>query len=81
MLTLLAYLLLAISNLIGSLVPPLKKKKEDMVRIPYSFVVESLIYAMVIARLDITHVVGLVSKLLSNPNRDHWKLGNGCSDI
>ena len=29
-------------------------------------------YAMVCTRPDIAHVVGTVSKLLSNPSRKHW---------
>jgi hypothetical protein len=48
------------------------KEKEDMERIPYVSVVGSLIYAMVCTRLDIAYVVGVVSRFLSNPGREHW---------
>jgi len=34
--------------------------------IPYSSAVESLMYAMVCARPDIAHAVGVVSRFLSN---------------
>jgi hypothetical protein len=43
-----------------------------MERIPYASVVGSLIYAMVCMRLDIAHAVGVVSRFLSNPGREHW---------
>ena len=39
--------------------------------IPYSLAVGSLIYAMVCTRPDITHAVGVVSRFLSNPGKQH----------
>uniref|UniRef100_A0A2N9EWM8 Integrase catalytic domain-containing protein n=1 Tax=Fagus sylvatica TaxID=28930 RepID=A0A2N9EWM8_FAGSY len=41
--------------------PSSNKEKENMASIPYSFVVGSLMYAMVCTRLDIAHAVGVVS--------------------
>ena len=32
----------------------------------------SLIYAMVCTRPDIAHSVGVVSRFLSNPGKEHW---------
>ena len=39
--------------------------------VPYASVVGSLMYAMVCTRPNITHV-GIVSRFLSNPGREHW---------
>ncbi|GJW63265.1 retrovirus-related pol polyprotein from transposon TNT 1-94 [Tanacetum coccineum] len=33
----------------------------------------SVMYAMVCTRPDITHAVGIVSRFMSNPGREHWK--------
>ncbi|GAU50368.1 hypothetical protein TSUD_284660 [Trifolium subterraneum] len=44
----------------------------DMKRVPYASAVVSLMYAMVCTRPDIAHVVGTVSRFLSNPGREHW---------
>ncbi|GLU00920.1 hypothetical protein SLE2022_182550 [Rubroshorea leprosula] len=52
--------------------PSNDEEKEDMHRIPYASAMDSLMYAMVCARLDIAHEVGLVSHFLSNPRREHW---------
>jgi len=46
-------------------------EKTDMQRVSYASVVGSLMYVMVCTRPDIAHVVGTVSKFLSNPGREH----------
>ncbi|KAL6342211.1 hypothetical protein AAG906_006827 [Vitis piasezkii] len=43
-----------------------------MRKVPYALAVGSLMYAMVYTRLDIAHVVGVVSKFLSNLGKEHW---------
>ncbi|CAL2257280.1 unnamed protein product [Prunus armeniaca] len=43
-----------------------------MAMVPYSSAVGSLMYAMICTRPDITHAVGVVSKFLSKPGREHW---------
>ena len=50
-----------------------KKEKKDIVSTIYSLVVGSLMYAMVCTRLDIAHVVGVVSRFMVNPGKDHWE--------
>jgi len=45
-----------------------------MSRVPYASAVGSLMYAMVCTRRDIAHVVGIVSRFLSNPGREHWNV-------
>ena len=44
-----------------------------MQKIPYASAVGSLTYAQVCTRLDITFVVGVLGRYLSNPGLQHWK--------
>ena len=51
------------------------KSEEDIAEmklIPYASAVGSLMYAMVCTRPDIAHAVGLVSRFMSNPGKEHW---------
>ena len=50
--------------------PSTDKEKEEMDKVPYASAVGSLMYAMVCTRPDITHAVGVVSRFLSNPERN-----------
>ena len=43
-----------------------------MKKVSYTSVVGSLMYAMVCTRPDIAHAVGVVSRFLSNPGKEHW---------
>ncbi|XP_056164317.1 secreted RxLR effector protein 161-like [Syzygium oleosum] len=43
-----------------------------MARIPYASAVGSLMYAMVCTRPDIAQAVGVLSRYMSNPGREHW---------
>ncbi|RVW83710.1 Retrovirus-related Pol polyprotein from transposon TNT 1-94 [Vitis vinifera] len=43
-----------------------------MRKVPYTSAMGSLMYAMVCTRLDIAHVVGVVSKFLFYPGKEHW---------
>ena len=52
--------------------PTSKKDKEEMMKIPYASAVGSLMYAMVCTRPNIAHAVGVVSRFLSNPGKEHW---------
>lgn len=49
------------------------KEKEEMSKIPYASAVGSLMYAMVCTRPDIAHSVGVVSRFLANPGKQHWQ--------
>ena len=51
--------------------PTSEKDKKDMSKVPYAFVVGSLMYAMVFIRPNITHVVGVVSRFLTNHGKEH----------
>jgi len=52
--------------------PSTDAEKKDMERVPYASAVGSLMYAMVCTRPDIAYAVGVVSRFLSNPGREHW---------
>jgi hypothetical protein len=43
-----------------------------MYRVPYVSEVGSLMYAMVCTRLDIAHAVGVLSRYMSKPGKEHW---------
>ena len=47
--------------------PTTEEEQDHMAKVPYAFIIGSLIYAMVCTRLDITHAVGVVSRYMSNP--------------
>ena len=55
------------------LFPSMKKEKNEMSVNPYSSAVGSLMYAMVCTSLDISHVVGVVSRFLANLGKAHWE--------
>ncbi|KAL9268540.1 Retrovirus-related Pol polyprotein from transposon TNT 1-94-like protein, partial [Drosera capensis] len=55
------------------LCPSTEKEKDEMSRVPYSSAVGSLMYAMVCTRPDIAYAVGVVSRFLSNPGKQHWE--------
>eukprot|EP00253_Pinus_taeda_P004050 PITA_04050 len=51
------------------------KTQEDvdyMSKVPYASAVGSLMYAMVCTRPDIAHAVGVVSRYMNNPGKEHW---------
>jgi hypothetical protein len=53
--------------------PKTQKEIEYMSRVPYSSAVGSLMYAMVCTRLDIAHAMGVVSRYMNNPGKEHWE--------
>ncbi|KAL5838732.1 hypothetical protein ACOSQ3_015901 [Xanthoceras sorbifolium] len=52
--------------------PSSEEEKSEMSKVPYASAVGSLMYAMVCTRPDIAHAVGVVSRFLSNPGKEHW---------
>jgi hypothetical protein len=44
-----------------------------MNKVPYASAIESLMYTMVCTRPDIAHSVGVVSRYMSNPGKQHWE--------
>ena len=50
-----------------------KTQEEDKIsKVPYSLAVGSLMYVMVCTRPDIAHVVGVISRYMSDPRIEHW---------
>lgn len=43
-----------------------------MTKISYSNVVECLMYAMVMTKLDISCTMNVVSRYMANPKKEHW---------
>ena len=54
--------------------PKTQEEEEDMSRVPYASAVSSLMYVMVCTRLDIAHVVGVLSKYMSKIRKEHGKI-------
>ena len=52
--------------------PTTDEDKKKMKNVPYSSAVGSLMYTMVCTRPDIAHAVGVVSRFMSNPGKEHW---------
>lgn len=52
--------------------PTSEKDKEEMKKVPYASAVGRLMYAKVCTRPDIAHAVGVVSRFISNPGKEHW---------
>ena len=50
-----------------------KKEKKGIASTIYSSAVGSLMYAMVCTQPDIAHAVGVVSRFMVNPDKDHWE--------
>ncbi|KAJ9551831.1 hypothetical protein OSB04_015876 [Centaurea solstitialis] len=53
--------------------PRSEEEKADMADVPYASAIGSLMYAMVCTRPDIAHAVGVVSRFMSDPGREHWE--------
>lgn len=53
--------------------PSTDDELEEMASTPYACAVGCLMYAMVCTRPDIAQAVGVVSKYMSNPGKEHWK--------
>ena len=52
---------------------PKKQEEEDKTsKVPYALAIGSLMYVTVCSRLDIAHVVGVVSRYMSHPGIEHW---------
>jgi hypothetical protein len=47
------------------------RKKAYMSKVPYISAIGSLMYTMVCTRPDIVHVVGVVSRYMGNPRKQH----------
>ena len=53
--------------------PKTAEERDHMALVPYASTVGSLMYAMVCTRPDIAHAVGVVSRYMANPGKEHWE--------
>lgn len=53
--------------------PKDEEGRREMAKVPYASAVGSLMYAMVCTRPDIAHAMGVVSRFMSDPGKEHWK--------
>eukprot|EP00253_Pinus_taeda_P005774 PITA_05774 len=52
--------------------PKTQEEEEEMSHVPYASAVGSLMCAMVCTRPDIAHAVGVLSRFMSKPWKEHW---------
>eukprot|EP00253_Pinus_taeda_P034356 PITA_34356 len=52
--------------------PKTQEEEEDMSRVPYASAADSLMYKMVCTRPYITHAMGVLSRFMSKPGKEHW---------
>nr|GFD13035.1 retrovirus-related Pol polyprotein from transposon TNT 1-94 [Tanacetum cinerariifolium] len=60
-------------NLSKKQAPKTEASRQRMAKVPYALAVGSVMYAMVCTRPDIAHVVGFVSRFISNPKKENWE--------
>nr|GEU39688.1 retrovirus-related Pol polyprotein from transposon TNT 1-94 [Tanacetum cinerariifolium] len=53
--------------------PSSEKERMEMSRVPYASTMGSLMFAMICTRPDIAHAVGVVSRYMAKPGREHWE--------
>ena len=53
--------------------PKTEEERDYMSKVPYASAIGSLMYAMMCTRPDIAHAVGVVSRFMSRPGKQHWK--------
>jgi hypothetical protein len=52
--------------------PKKNKEIEDMEHVPYVSAISSMMYVMVCNRIDISHVVGVLSRYMLTYEKEHW---------
>ncbi|KAL4376081.1 hypothetical protein GQ457_02G039440 [Hibiscus cannabinus] len=59
-------------KLSSSMCPSSEEERMEMSRVLYASAVGSLMFAMICTRPDIAQAVGVVSRYMVNPGREHW---------
>ena len=54
--------------------PKTEEERDHMSKVPYTSTIGNLMYAIVCTRPDIAHVVGVASKFVSSPGKQHWEV-------
>ena len=57
--------------------PKTEEESDHMSKVPYALAIGSLMYAIVCTRPNIAHVVGVVSRFMSRPGKQHWEAVSG----
>eukprot|EP00253_Pinus_taeda_P005753 PITA_05753 len=52
--------------------PKTQEEEEDISHVPYASAIGSLMYSMVCTRPNIVHAVGVLSRFMSKPGKEHW---------
>ncbi|XP_047978661.1 1,8-cineole synthase, chloroplastic-like [Salvia hispanica] len=53
--------------------PSTKEERAEMKKVPYASAIGSIMYAMVCTRPDIAQAVGVVSRFMGDPGKQHWE--------
>jgi hypothetical protein len=61
-------------NLYADQGPKTQEEEENMSRVPYASVVDSLMYAMVCTRPNISLEVGVLRRYMSKLGKEHWTI-------
>ncbi|KAE8727807.1 Cytochrome P450, family 78, subfamily A, polypeptide 7 [Hibiscus syriacus] len=59
-------------KLSSSMSPSSEEEMMEMSRVPYASAVRSLVFTMICTRPDIAQAVGVGSRYLANPGKEHW---------
>ncbi|KAL4323155.1 hypothetical protein GQ457_11G027600 [Hibiscus cannabinus] len=59
-------------KLSSSMSPSSEEERMEMSRVPYASAMGSLMFAMICTRPDIAQAVGVVSRYMANPGKEHW---------
>ena len=51
----------------------IEEERDHMSKVPYALAIDSLMYAMVCTRPNIAHAMGIVSRFMSRPRKQHWE--------
>jgi hypothetical protein len=54
--------------------PKKQEEEEDTSHVPYESAVGSLMYAMICTRPEIAHTMGVLSRYMSKPKKEHWTI-------
>ena len=63
-------------RLLNQQCPRTDSEQSEMLKIPYTSSVSCLMYAMVLTRPYMSYAVSLVSRFMSNPEKEHWRVVN-----
>ena len=61
-------------NLSADHYPKTQEDEKDMFCVPYASAIGSFMYAMVFTRTYIAHAMGVLSRYMSKPEKEHWTI-------